>query len=495
MLLCMGFPATGQSDDIPSAMLIENLQFVPTAAPSSTLTNFGTISLDPALELDGAGLNVDSIAFWDAPDPTNTLMFVTAKGNDLVEVWQFPFAGNELAPIPFPANVNGVAVDQETDLLYVSDAIVTVLSLPGLSEQSDFGGGVLGVGENNLDILKQTGGQTVICVSDDHIVHLFDATNHAEIGSFQPPVSSIETVLADDFYQMILVPEEQGPAGNPGVFAYHPDGSPFERGGTNRFGNAGEFEADEEGILLYTFPASGIGDYGTGFVVVSDQKSTQTDFEFFDRLTWAHIGTLRLTGVSNTDGIASTQKPLPGYPLGLFAAINNDTTTALLGWDVIFGALFTPYEFWAADHGLVAGLNAGFNDDPDLDGRPNGLEFATDGDPLSEYDANKKRVTIAESGGSDHFTYTCAVRTGAEFSGNGALASTIDGVVYTVAGANVLTESTDFNEDIVEVVPALDSGLPVLSSGWSYRTFRLSRTTLEFPTGFIRMAVGRSSIP
>src|SRR6185503_7430876 len=146
-------------------------------------------------------------------------------------------------------------------------------------------------------------------------------------------------VLADDFYQMILVPEEQGPLGNVGVYAYHPDGSPFEKAGTNRFGNNGEFNSDEEGILLYTFPAHGTSDDGRGFIVVSDQRSDVTEFEFFDRQTWAHLGALRLQGVSNTDGIASTQRALPGYPLGVFAAINNDTTTALIGWHAVFSAI------------------------------------------------------------------------------------------------------------------------------------------------------------
>src|SRR6187549_764315 len=92
--------------------------FCPAArAVAPGLTNFGTVTRAPALLLNGAGTDVDSIAFWEAPDPSNTLMFVTGKSNDRVEVWKYPFVGNELAPILFPANVNGVAVDQETDRL------------------------------------------------------------------------------------------------------------------------------------------------------------------------------------------------------------------------------------------------------------------------------------------------------------------------------------------------------------------------------------------
>ncbi len=299
---------------------------------------FGTITVAPAFELDGAGRNVDSLAFWESPGPGETLLFVTAKDNSLLEVWKSPFKDNELSSIAFSSAVNGVAVDQERNLLYVTESgsrKVIILSLPGLERRGEFGQGNLGEGETNLDILKQSTGQTLVYVTDDHNVHRFDAYSGAHLGVFSPPVSSIETVLADDFYQIILVPEEQGPQGNPGVYAFYPDGTPFKRKGTNRFGDHDEFDADEEGILLYTFPHGGAEDNGGGFIVVADQRSDQTDFEFFDRVTWEHLGTLRIDGVSNSDGIASTQKPLPGYPLGVFVAVNDDRTTVGVGWDVI----------------------------------------------------------------------------------------------------------------------------------------------------------------
>jgi myo-inositol-hexaphosphate 3-phosphohydrolase len=304
-----------------------------------SLPTFGTITLPPAFDVNGAGSDVDSIAFWEAPEPTNMLMFVTGKANDTLEVWKYPFAGNELPARLFPANINGVEVDQETDRLYVTDSRVSVFSLPALQLQTEFGQGIIGVGENNIDILKHTNGQSWVYVSDDHNVHRFVAGTWAYLGAFAPPVVSIETLVADPLYQMILVPDEQGALGNPGVYAYHPDGSPYLKNGTNRFGNNGEFNSDEEGILLYTFPSDGLSDNGTGFIVVTDQKSDVTDFEFFDRQSWLHLGVLRITGVSNTDGISSTQVGLPAYPLGLFAAIDNDTSTVGLGWDVIFRAI------------------------------------------------------------------------------------------------------------------------------------------------------------
>lgn len=310
-------------------------------------TGFGTVTVAPAFELDGAGRNMDSLAFWESPDPDETLLFVTAKDNNLLEVWKSPFLGNELSPVEFSSTVNGVAVDQEMGLLYVTESgsrKANVLSLPGLERRGEFGQGYLGEGETNLDILKRADGRTLVYVTDDHNVHRFDASSGAHLGVFSPPVSSIETVLADDFYQIILVPEEQGPQGRPGVYAFYPDGTPFEKAGTNRFGDNDEFDADEEGILLYTFPHGGVEDNGGGFIVVADQRSDQTDFEFFDRVTWEHLGTLRIDGVSNSDGIASTQKPLPGYPLGVFVAVNDDRTTVGVGWNVIFEKIGRPLK-------------------------------------------------------------------------------------------------------------------------------------------------------
>jgi hypothetical protein len=67
--------------------------------PQYPLPQFGTITVDPDIQVNGAGQNVDTIEFWNAPDNTETLMFVTAKDNNLVEVWKYPFDGNELSPL------------------------------------------------------------------------------------------------------------------------------------------------------------------------------------------------------------------------------------------------------------------------------------------------------------------------------------------------------------------------------------------------------------
>jgi hypothetical protein len=163
-------------------------------------------------------------------------------------------------------------------------------------------------------------------------------------------------------------------------------------------------------MLIYAFPAHGAADSGSGLVVVSDQRSDVTDFEVFDRETWAHLGVFRLEGVSNTDGIASTQRWLPGYPLGVFAAIDNDGTTAVAGWDAIFAAIgwdpapeavrITPVTASPADSGAI--------------------EFAVVfSEPVSGFDAAAD-VTVTHQG---------TAHTGVTISGGGnAFAVTLAGV-------------------------------------------------------------------
>ncbi len=304
----------------------------------SKLNHF-TVIVQSLFELNGAGTNVDSIAFWEAPDPRDTLMFVTGKDNKVVEVWKYPFQGNELEHMEFNNTPNGVVVDQVTDELYVGEFTkgeVSAYSLPQLSPINRFGGGVIGSAETNLDILYLEDDSRRIYVSDSRNVYAFDPSDNQLILTINPPVTSIETVLADDFYQIIYIPEEQGGAGiSPGVHSYHPNGTKFMKERRNVFGNENIFNADEEGILLYTCPSDGLTDDGTGYIIVSDQTLPLTEFEIFDRVSWEYLGQLKIKGVKNTDGIASTQKALPDYPLGLFAAVDNDRTVALVGWDKI----------------------------------------------------------------------------------------------------------------------------------------------------------------
>ncbi len=307
-------------------------------------SHFGTVKLQADFEVNGQGNDIDTITFWEAPDPSQTLMFVTAKASQLVEVWQYPFENNEQEPLRHNSfgsgtRVNGVIFDQQQDLLYVATSkpasTVSVFAYPGGTFVREFISGARDLrSEPNIDLYFRANGERWLYVTADNIVYVYNAESGEELFNFEPS-TSVETVIADEFYQRLYIPDEKS---RKGVFVFNPDGTPYQQNGKDYFGGDGIFDSDEEGILVYTYPSDGVTDDGRGFIVVADQKSSLTDFEFFDRQSWEHLGTLQLEGISNTDGIASTQRSLPDYPIGLFACINNDGSTAGIGWDKIFAA-------------------------------------------------------------------------------------------------------------------------------------------------------------
>ena len=312
--------------------------------PECELPEFGVISVSPEIQVNGAGQNVDTIEFWKAPDSSETLMFVTAKDNELVEVWKYPFEGNELTPLTHStfnnSQVNGLAIDQESDLLYVAigspSSTVSVFSLPDLNFIMNFNkSGANYHSEPNLALLNLSNGDKNIYVSADFTVYIHDAVTGNYIDEFVP-TQGLETMAPDSIYQRLYIPDENN---RTGIYVYNPDGTAYTDNGSNVFGTS-QFDADAEGIIVYNCPLNNPVDQGNGFIVVSDQRTSQTDFEFFDRITWEHLGTLRMSGVSNTDGIASYPYPLPDYPLGIFAALDNDHSVAIVGWDKIFEEIF-----------------------------------------------------------------------------------------------------------------------------------------------------------
>jgi hypothetical protein len=216
---------------------------------------------------------------------------------------------------------------------------VHVYSLPSLSPIGLFGEGVLGEGETNLGMLEHSNGERWVLVTDDHVVRAYNSDTYSLELELTPDVEYIEEVLGDAYHQVIYVPDEMGgdSTHGEGILAFHTDGTAYTKDGTNEFGTDA-FESDEEGILLYTCPHDGEEDDGRGFIVVADQRSNATDFEVFDRLTWVHLGRFRVEEVSGTDGIGSTQIALPGYPLGLFAAVDADSSVKLVSWETIIQA-------------------------------------------------------------------------------------------------------------------------------------------------------------
>lgn len=300
-------------------------------------------AIPPDVVLNGAGGNVDTIAFWTGATPEETLMFVTSKSDSLVEVWHFPFAAdNEGEPVRHESfgtsQVNGVVVDQASNKLYVSvgepAGVVTVFTLPDMAFERVLVQAALGR-EPGIALYHWPDGRSWLYTTgdEDNLLYLRDADTGAKILTFDIG-RELETVWGDEYHGVIYVPDENG---RTGVYAYTPEMGVYERNGRSVFGTE-VFQADEEGILIYNCLTDGL-DNGNGFIVVSDQRKPTSEFEFFDRVSWDHLGSLQLIGVGNTDGIASLRTSLPGYPLGVFAAINDDTDAAVVGWDKVFAAM------------------------------------------------------------------------------------------------------------------------------------------------------------
>lgn len=313
-----------------------------TSSPAPTPTGsvkpgpFGTVSIDAediAFDVNGDGRNVDSIAFWEADGPEQSLMFVTSKNNALIEVYQYPFQ-TQLQTLSCGSETNGVWVDQERDVLYVTKRNsndVCAFDLPDLDDNPALRFRTAATGgdsEPNLTMLTLPDGQKRIYVSYDDTVYYHDAASTEPLGQFTPS-EGLETMYGDDYYQVIYIPDE---GGRSGVYIYDPDGNPVGPA----FGDRSTFDSDAEGISVFKCLGSNGADNGEGLIVVADQKEEITDFEVFDRRTKEHLGKINISGVNNTDGIAITQRSSPDYPLGVLAMIDDDSSTVGVGWDIIF---------------------------------------------------------------------------------------------------------------------------------------------------------------
>lgn len=135
-------------------------------------------------------------------------------------------------------------------------------------------------------------------------------------------------------------------------------------------------------------------------------------------------------------------------------------------------------------------------DDPDRDGLNNAAEFALDGNPASGATSSKIAVEIAPVGGENALTLTIPVRNGAAPAaadppgGPLALEQTTDDLIYSVQASDELANWTlDVTEVTGSDATAIQAGLPPLSAGWVYRTFRSPGPVAGDPAEFMRVVV------
>lgn len=182
------------------------------------------------------------------------------------------------------------------------------------------------------------------------------------------------------------------------------------------------------------------------------------------------------------DGVPQTTGTTYGASGSGAAVIDNDHFSGTGKLQV--GVISDPYSAWIGGFGLAL-ADQDKTDDPDGDGMNNLLEFALDGNPASGASSGK----VVSKIDADHLTLTLPVRTGAVFSGSGPLTSAaIDHLIYDIDGS---TDLSGFASGVEEIAP-LSAGLPNLSDGWTYRTFRLTSAVSSAPKGFLRAGAGEA---
>jgi fibronectin-binding autotransporter adhesin len=155
----------------------------------------------------------------------------------------------------------------------------------------------------------------------------------------------------------------------------------------------------------------------------------------------------------------------------------------------------SPFEIWMS--GFSVGALTGLNDDPDLDGVPNFLEFALNSNPASGSSQGKAFGRLATVGGIPGvLTYTIAARSGAAFTANGNNQQAVvaaDSLTYLIEAANDLS---DWGTPLVEEVTGPDAAAiqatltpPAPEAGWTYYTFRTDGSAASDPKDFIRAEV------
>jgi len=158
-------------------------------------------------------------------------------------------------------------------------------------------------------------------------------------------------------------------------------------------------------------------------------------------------------------------------------------------------ALFPdPFETWIAGFNFTAFTNPDLTamGDPDEDGRTNLEEFALDGDPTSGTASGKSRARVELVSGGKALVLTLPVLDGAVFSGSPGKTATVGKLSYAIEGSNLLDV---YDQGVVEVT-ASAAGLPAVSAGWTYRSFRLDGEidgpSTRGPTGYLRARIVKS---
>lgn len=346
-----------------TAVLFGILGCEPAASSETSAPDIATVTTTPVVVSEAFLTprdtldNVDSPAVWHGPDGEHWLV-ATAKYTDVLVVYdastgeplgRFGGSGGGLGQLERP---NGVVVHGDMAWVVERDnRRVQVFALPGFTSLGSFGADEL-INPYGLTVFETAPRLYHVYVTDNYeqpdesippdselnrrVRHFEVAVGEAELRatlmntfgevSGAGTLRVVESIYADVANDRLLIAEEN--EGESAVKVYRLDGSFAGAVIPSTF-----FPNEAEGLALYACGAD------AGYWIATDQSHTANTFHAFDRITLDHLGSFTGEVVSNTDGIALTQTPLPNFPSGAFYAVHNDGSVGAFGWDTIAEAL------------------------------------------------------------------------------------------------------------------------------------------------------------
>ncbi|MEM6646231.1 MAG: phytase precursor [Bacteroidota bacterium] len=328
------------------------------AEPASTAASVTPVVLHEAFLTPRDTLdNVDSPAVWHGPDGEHWLL-ATAKYTDVLIAYdastgepqvRLGGSGSALGQMERP---NGVMVLNDMAWVVERDnRRVQVFALPAFTSVGSFGADEL-LNPYGLTVFETTPGSYHVYVTDNYEQPDESTPPDSELGrrvrKYEVAITDaalsetlantfgetagagvlrvVESIYADAPNDRLLIAEEN--EGESAVKVYGLDGAFTGDVIPSTF-----FPSQAEGLALYACGTD------AGYWLTTDQSETANAFHVFDRMTLDHLGSFTGQVIRNTDGIALTQTPLPGFPTGAFYAVHDDGSVGAFGWTAIAEAL------------------------------------------------------------------------------------------------------------------------------------------------------------
>jgi 3-phytase len=300
--------------------------------------------------------NVDSPAFWYAPDGTH-IVIATAKSTDRLLVYD-AVTGELLRTIGTSGSghgqlkrPNGIAIVDDLAIIVERDNHrIQVFRLPDGKPLGHFGADEL-IKPYGIAVAR-TGDGYSLYITDNYEtademvppaselgkrVKRFVLTVKGEVaegkylGSFGDTTGTgvlhvVESICVDTVHNVLLIADED--ASHNDIKVYDLDGR-F----TGTVIGKGTFKYQPEGIVLYECPDGG------GYWVMTDQGKAENNFLVFDRKSYELLGMFHGAATLNTDGIVLTQRSFGPFPGGAFFAVHDDGNVSAFGWSAIAKAM------------------------------------------------------------------------------------------------------------------------------------------------------------